>query len=114
MAVLQGPPLPYYVPINIITQIFNSHPPWTSLCWRLHQLVSSGQCGCLDHDLTQGGDYEVIYDSMMGLSDVIGDFDESTKRQVVEAFCDSTMSIGDNLQVSSINNLPGLDMYPCS
>lgn len=44
-----------------------------------------------------------MYDAMMGLSDVIGDFDVSTRRQVVKAFCDSTIGIGDNLQVRSTN-----------
>lgn len=63
------------------------------------QLVSLGQCGCLGYDLTQGDDYEIFYESMMGLDSVIGSYDADTKRQVVAAMCSSTMAIGDNLQV---------------
>lgn len=63
------------------------------------QLVSRGQCGCLGYDLTQGYDYEIVYESMMGLDDVIGGHDVDTKRQVVAAICSSTMAIGDHLQV---------------
>lgn len=63
------------------------------------QLVSRGQCGCLGYDLTQGDDYEILYESMMGLDGVIGSYDADTKRQVVAAVCNSTIAIGDHLQV---------------
>eukprot|EP00752_Nemacystus_decipiens_P008279 g7402.t1 len=65
-------------------------------------LFSSGQCGCLEFDLTQGDDWQVIYyNSTVDFDDVIGDYDDETKRAVVAAVCASTIFDGDHLQAGS-------------
>lgn len=63
------------------------------------QVLSSGVCGCLGYDLTQGDEYEHIYNTMAELSNLIGDFDADVKRQVVAALCSTPMNDGDHLQV---------------
>lgn len=63
------------------------------------QVVSSGMCGCLGYDLTQGDDYETIFNNMVLMDEVIGDADADTKRQVVAAMCSTTINDGDHLQV---------------
>lgn len=64
------------------------------------QLFASGQCGCLDYDLTQGDDYEAIYNAL-SLDPVIGDESVDTKRKVVALICSSTSNDGDHLTVRS-------------
>lgn len=50
---------------------------------RFEQVFASGQCGCQGYDLTQGDDYETIFDTMADMTDIIGGFDSDIKRQVV-------------------------------
>ncbi|CAM9726487.1 unnamed protein product [Scytosiphon promiscuus] len=64
-------------------------------------VLASGMCGCHDHDLTQGDDYKEIYDTMIHIDSVIGDFDSDIKRKVVAALCTTPMNDGDHLQASS-------------
>lgn len=66
------------------------------------QLFASGQCGCLDYDLTQGDDYETVYNRLDMIDDVMGDASADTKRQVVELICGSAVNDGDHLQVRSV------------
>ncbi|CAM9999705.1 unnamed protein product, partial [Ectocarpus fasciculatus] len=65
------------------------------------ELLSGGQCGCLGYDLTQGDDYEYVYNNIVELDDLIGDFDADVKRQVVAMLCTTPMNDGDHLQASS-------------
>lgn len=65
----------------------------------LDQVFSTGVCGCLDYDLTQGDDYRQIYDRLSALRRYIHEFDEDTKRQVIEILCSATINDGDHLQV---------------
>ncbi|CAM9212040.1 unnamed protein product [Hapterophycus canaliculatus] len=62
-------------------------------------VLASGQCGCQGYDLTQGDDYEKIYNTMADMDEIIGDFDSDVKRQVVAALCTTPMNDGDHLQV---------------
>jgi len=64
------------------------------------QLFSSGQCGCLDYDLTEGDDWLTIYDSQ-GFDDIIPEYDNSTKRAVIRAVCGSTNFLGEHIGVSA-------------
>lgn len=63
------------------------------------QLLSSGQCGCLDYDLTQGDDYEEVYNRLDLIDDLIGDAPAEVKRKVVSIICSTTINDGDHLQV---------------
>ncbi|CBJ25520.1 ortho-aminophenol oxidase [Ectocarpus siliculosus] len=66
------------------------------------ELLSSGKCGCLGYDLSQGDDWKTIYtNSTVDFDDVIGDYDDETKRQVVAAVCASTIFDGDHLHAGS-------------
>lgn len=65
------------------------------------QLYATGQCGCLDYDLTQGDDWETIYNEM-GFASIISEYDDDTKRTVVEAVCGSTIFFGEHLHVSCV------------
>ncbi|CAB1107536.1 TYR [Ectocarpus sp. CCAP 1310/34] len=65
------------------------------------ELLSSGKCGCLGYNLSQGDDWKTIYaNPTSNLDDFIGDYDDETKRQVVAAVCASTIYYGDHLHVS--------------
>lgn len=63
------------------------------------QLLASGQCGCLDYDLTQGDDYIEVYNRLDLIDDLIGDAPDDIKRQVVAIICSTTVNDGDHLQV---------------
>lgn len=63
------------------------------------QVFKSGVCGCLDYDLTQGDDYQTIFDTMYLMNYYLGDEDDDTKRKVVELICSSTINDGEFLQV---------------
>lgn len=63
------------------------------------QLFASGQCGCQGYDLTQGDDYETIYNRLDLIDELIGSASSDVKRQVVEIICSSTVNDGDHLQV---------------
>ena len=63
------------------------------------QLFANGQCGCLGFDLTQGDDYETIYNRLDLIDSLIGNAPTDVKRQVVEIICSSTVNDGDHLQV---------------
>ncbi|CAM9493178.1 unnamed protein product [Ectocarpus sp. 6 AP-2014] len=65
------------------------------------ELLSSGQCGCHGYDLTQGSDYKIVMESMEYLEDLIGDFDDTTQRKVVEALCTGVVNFGSHTQSSS-------------
>lgn len=69
---------------------------------RRAQIFASGQCGCLDYDLTQGDDWTNVYDRLTMADDLIGDETDDVKRQVVELICSSTMNDGDHLQVCAV------------
>lgn len=62
--------------------------------------MSSGVCGCLDYDLSQGDDYKTVKATMAFLDNKIGDYPEDVQRRVVEHLCSGTMNDGDHLQVS--------------
>lgn len=66
---------------------------------RFMQLLSSGQCGCHGYDLTQGNDYKIVMESLEYLEDLIGDFDDTTQRKVVEALCTAVVNFGSHSQV---------------
>lgn len=66
------------------------------------QLMSSGVCGCLDHDLTQGGDYKTIMDSLSFVEFYIGGYSEDIQRQVVEIICNGVVNYGDHSQASGV------------
>lgn len=54
----------------------------------------------MGYDLNQGDDWKTIYyNSTIDFDDVIGDFDDDTKRSVVAEVCASTIFDGDHLQV---------------
>lgn len=63
------------------------------------QLFSAGVCGCLDYDLTQGDDFIHIYNRLSAMDRYLKDYDDETKRQVVEIVCNATINDGDHLQV---------------
>eukprot|EP00903_Cladosiphon_okamuranus_P016180 g14931.t1 len=65
------------------------------------ELLASGQCGCLDYDLTQGDDFETVYNRLDLIDDLIGDYSDDIKRQVVAIICSTTVNDGDHLQASS-------------
>ncbi|CAN0363328.1 unnamed protein product [Pylaiella littoralis] len=68
----------------------------------VEEILSSGQCGCQGYDLTQGDDWQTIYyNSTVAFDDVISEYDDDTKRQVVEAVCASTIYVGDNIHAGS-------------
>lgn len=75
--------------------------PTLLLFLRGEQILSSGQCGCLDYDLTQGDDYETVYNRLDMIDDVMPDASADTKRQVVAIICGTTVNDGDHLQVCS-------------
>lgn len=66
------------------------------------QILSSGQCGCTGYDLTQGDDYEEIYDRLTMADDIIGDAEADVKREVVSIICSTTANDGDHLQVRKV------------
>eukprot|EP00903_Cladosiphon_okamuranus_P021957 g20189.t1 len=79
----------------------------------IDELFSSGQCGCLGYDLTQGDDWQAIYyNSVVDFDDVIGNFDNDTKRAVVAAVCASTIYDGDHLQAGSSLDPSFWPMHP--
>lgn len=58
-------------------------------------------CGCLGFDLFQGDDWQTIYyNSTINFDDVLSEYDDDTKREVVAAVCSSTIHDGDHLTVS--------------
>lgn len=58
-------------------------------------------CGCLGYDLFQGDDWqEIYYNSTINFDDVISEYDDDIKREVVAAVCSSTIHDGDHLTVS--------------
>lgn len=65
------------------------------------QLYSTGTCGCIDYDLSQGDDYQTIYNSIVFLSDYVSgmNLDDDTKREITKAFCGMKVNDGDHLQV---------------
>lgn len=63
------------------------------------QLMGSGQCGCLDYDLTQGDDYEEVYNRLDLIDELIGDAPVEVKREVVSIICSTPVNDGDHLQV---------------
>ncbi|CAM9856817.1 unnamed protein product [Pylaiella littoralis] len=75
-------------------------------------LFAGGQCGCLDYDLTQGDDYEIVYDSLLSMDSYIGDASADTKRQVVALMCGSTVNDGDHVQASSSLDPTFWPMHP--
>ncbi len=64
------------------------------------QVWEEGMCGALAYDMTQGDDWETIYyNSTINFDDVLSDFDDDTKREVVAAVCKSSIYDGDHLTV---------------
>lgn len=63
------------------------------------QLFSSGTCGCLGFDLTQGDDYLAILNSMILVPQLLENFDARTQRWVVDRMCSSPLALGDHVQV---------------
>lgn len=65
------------------------------------QVYSSGKCGCLDYDLSQGDDWKTLYyNSTIAFDTVLGDdYDDETKREVIAAVCTSTSFLGDHSHV---------------
>ncbi|CAN0387437.1 unnamed protein product [Pylaiella littoralis] len=86
---------------NLYRENFFSCEGTADVSQKPDELFASGQCGCLDYDLTQGDDYETIYNRLDMIDDVMGDASADTKRQVVELICGSTVNDGDHLQASS-------------
>ncbi|CAM9241469.1 unnamed protein product [Ectocarpus sp. 12 AP-2014] len=77
------------------------------------ELFSTGKCGCLGYDLSQGDDWKTIYtNSIVDFDAVIGDFDDDTKRQVLAALCVSTMFDGDHLHGGSSLDPTFWPMHP--
>ena len=64
------------------------------------QLMSSGACGCLGYDLTQGDDYKTILDLLCFAEFFIGTYGEDIQRQVVEILCSGVVNYGDHSQVN--------------
>lgn len=56
-------------------------------------------CGCLDYNLEQGDDYLTLMAGMDHVEEIIGAYDESTKREVVGIICSAHVADGDHLQV---------------
>lgn len=56
-------------------------------------------CGCLDYDLSQGGDWQVVYNQTEFLDIYMTDLDDETKRKVVVLLCSATINDGDSFQV---------------
>lgn len=88
---------------------FFSHMPAlfcldTAACCRCNeraQLFATGQCGCLDYDLTQGDDWETIYNAM-GFDAIISEYDNDTKRAVIKTVCNSSIYLGEHMHVSCV------------
>lgn len=64
-------------------------------------MFSSGTCGCLDFDLTQGDDYIVILHNVLFATQLLKDFDTNTQRMVVDRICNTPVALGDHDQVQS-------------
>ena len=77
---------------------FRKHDPLSRARVSLWQVLSSGVCGCQGYDLSQGDDYEHIFNTMTEMSSLLGDFDAEVKRKVVAALCTTPMNDGDHLQ----------------
>lgn len=77
----------------------------------LSQVMSSGQCGCQGFDLSQGDDYTAIFETLYA-RDLLIDFDDDTKRQVIQALCTGTVNDGDHLQVWSFVSSVTCDRPP--
>lgn len=63
------------------------------------QILSTGQCGCLGYDLTQGNDYQDIFDRLTMAESIIGDAADDVKREVTSIICGTPANDGDHLQV---------------
>ncbi|CAM9760402.1 unnamed protein product [Ectocarpus sp. 12 AP-2014] len=77
------------------------------------ELFSSGKCGCLGYDLSQGDDWKAIYaNPTLKFDDFISDYDDETKRQVVAAVCASAIYDGDHLHAGSSLDPTFWPMHP--
>ncbi|CAN0043472.1 unnamed protein product [Pylaiella littoralis] len=75
--------------------------------------MSSGQCGCLGYDLTQGDDWRTVYNnSWTDFEGAVGEYDDETKRAVVEAVCESTIFFGDHIHAGSSLDPTFWPMHP--
>lgn len=66
------------------------------------QVLTDRTCGCLDFDLTQGNDYEYVFNEMFMMSKLLAGYDDDTKRLVTETLCSGVVNDGDHLQVCPI------------
>lgn len=70
------------------------------------QLFDAGKCGCLDYDLEEGDDYQVILNLLGLLQEELGKpgalpgFDPEIQRKVAKSICTRPLSEGDHLQVN--------------
>ena len=69
------------------------------------QVMSSGTCGCLGYDLTQGDDYKTILDMLCFAEFFIGTYSEDIQRQVVEILCSGVVNYGEHSQVNEVVDL---------
>lgn len=86
-------------------------------------MFQSGQCGCLGYDLSaESDDWQTIYyNSSLGYDDIVGDYDDETKRLVVAEVCSSTIYLGEHMHVSfflhfhkSVLSFSCLRVFTCS
>lgn len=62
-------------------------------------------CGCTDYNLKTGDDYVEIMNSMVFMTEYIGDFSADVKRTVIEGLCNGLANDGDHLQVCPCGRL---------
>ncbi|CAM9131049.1 unnamed protein product, partial [Discosporangium mesarthrocarpum] len=67
------------------------------------ELYEQGYCGCIDLDLEQGDDFNLVLDSLSLQEKIIKPamYDEPTRRQVAKLLCNFPVNDGDHVQSSS-------------
>eukprot|EP00752_Nemacystus_decipiens_P002258 g2139.t1 len=78
------------------------------------EVFEKGQCGCLGYDLSEESDdwQTIYYNSSLGYDDIIGDYDDETKRKVVAEVCSSTIYLGEHMHAGSSPDPSFWPMHP--
>lgn len=75
---------------------------WLAFFFFPKKVFESGMCGCTDYNLESGDDYIEIMNSMVFMTEYIGDFSSDVKRSVINALCNMPANDGDHLQVRAV------------
>ena len=73
--------------------------------------MSTGTCGCLAYDLTQGDDYKTIMAELAYGDVLLGGFSDDIQRQIVEMICSGVLNYGEQGQVTGVYLLLRLVFY---